>query len=82
MAGPRPTRAPWSVPGPKKSRQEEAYIDAKIEMAEFLAEAAQLRMTRIDGMRAELAATLADGAPVRSAARSIIPSYASSAASG
>ena len=47
----------------EKSRQEEAYIDAKIEMAELLAEAAQLRMTRIDGMRAELAATLVDGAP-------------------
>ncbi len=47
----------------EKSRQEEAYIDAKIEMAELLAEAAQLRMARIDGMRAELAATLADGAP-------------------
>jgi exonuclease SbcC len=46
-----------------KSRQEEAYIDAKIEMAELLAEAAQLRMVRIDGMRAELAATLVDGAP-------------------
>src|SRR5271165_3851049 len=47
----------------EKSRQEEAYIDAKIEMAELLAEAAQLRMARIDGMRAELAATLVDGAP-------------------
>ena len=47
----------------EKSRQEEAYIDAKIEMAELLTEAAQLRMTRIDGMRAELAATLVDGAP-------------------
>ncbi|MGO8891235.1 MAG: AAA family ATPase [Streptosporangiaceae bacterium] len=47
----------------EKSRQEDAYIDAKIEMAELLAEAAQLRMTRIDGMRAELAATLVDGAP-------------------
>ena len=47
----------------EKSRQEEAYIDAKIEMAELLAEAAQLRMTRIDGMRAELAATLVNGAP-------------------
>jgi DNA repair protein SbcC/Rad50 len=46
-----------------KSRQEEAYIDAKIEMAELLADAAQLRMVRIDGMRAELAATLVDGAP-------------------
>ena len=47
----------------EKSRQEEAYIDAKIEMAELLAEAAQLRMARVDGMRAELAATLVDGAP-------------------
>jgi DNA repair protein SbcC/Rad50 len=46
-----------------KSRQEEAYIDAKIEMAELLTEAAQLRMARVDGMRAELAATLVDGAP-------------------
>ena len=47
----------------EKSRQEEAYVDARIEMAELLTEAAQLRMTRIDGMRAELAATLVDGAP-------------------
>ena len=47
----------------EKSRQEEAYINAKIETAELLAQAAQLRMARIDGMRAELAATLIDGAP-------------------
>jgi DNA repair protein SbcC/Rad50 len=46
-----------------KSRQEQAYIDAKIESAELLAGAAELRMARIDGMRAELAATLVDGAP-------------------
>jgi DNA repair protein SbcC/Rad50 len=46
-----------------KSRQEEAYVDAKIEMAELVTEAAQLRLARIDGMRAELAATLVDGAP-------------------
>jgi exonuclease SbcC len=46
-----------------KSRQEQAYIDAKLESVELLEEAARLRMARIDGMRAELAATLVDGAP-------------------
>jgi DNA repair protein SbcC/Rad50 len=46
-----------------KSRQEEAYVDAKLEMAELVTEAARLRLARIDGMRAELAATLVDGAP-------------------
>jgi len=45
------------------SRHAEAYIAAKIEAAELLNDAAQLRMARIDGMRAELAATLTDGAP-------------------
>jgi exonuclease SbcC len=45
------------------SRQGEAYITAKIEVVELLEEAARLRMARIDGMRAELAATLVDGAP-------------------
>ncbi len=45
------------------ARQAEAYIAAKIEAAELLNDAAQLRMARIDGMRAELAATLTDGAP-------------------
>ena len=44
-------------------KQSQAYITAKIEHAELLGEAAQLRMARIDGMRAELAATLVDGAP-------------------
>ncbi len=44
-------------------KQSQAYITAKIEHAELLSEAAQLRMARIDGMRAELAATLVDGAP-------------------
>src|SRR5580704_17280370 len=44
-------------------KQSQAYITAKIEHAELLGEAARLRMTRIDGMRAELAATLVDGAP-------------------
>ena len=43
--------------------QSQAYITAKIEHAELLGEAARLRMARIDGMRAELAATLVDGAP-------------------
>jgi DNA repair protein SbcC/Rad50 len=43
--------------------QSEAYIGAKIEHAELLTEAARLRMARIDGMRAELAAALVDGAP-------------------
>jgi len=46
-----------------KSRQEEAYVDAKLDMAELVTEAAQLRLARIDGMRAELAAALVDGAP-------------------
>ena len=44
-------------------KQSQAYITAKIEHAELLGEAARLRMARIDGMRAELAATLVDGAP-------------------
>jgi exonuclease SbcC len=44
-------------------RQSEAYVAAKIEHAELLNEAARLRLARIDGMRAELAAALVDGAP-------------------
>jgi exonuclease SbcC len=44
-------------------RQSEAYVAAKVEHAELLTEAARLRMARIDGMRAELAASLVDGAP-------------------
>ncbi len=44
-------------------RQADAYVAAKIEHADLLTEAARLRMARIDGMRAELAATLVDGAP-------------------
>ena len=45
------------------ARQSEAYVTAKIEHAELLNEAARLRLARIDGMRAELAAALVDGAP-------------------
>jgi DNA repair protein SbcC/Rad50 len=41
----------------------QAYITAKIEHAELLSDAARIRMARIDGMRAELAAILVDGAP-------------------
>jgi exonuclease SbcC len=44
-------------------RQSEAYVRAKVEHADLLTEAARLRIARIDGMRAELAATLVDGAP-------------------
>jgi exonuclease SbcC len=46
-----------------RSRQERAYVDAKLEAAELVAGATRLRERRIDGMRAELAATLVDGAP-------------------
>jgi len=45
------------------ARHSQAYIDAKIEHAELVNDAARLRMARIDGMRAELAAALVDGAP-------------------
>jgi exonuclease SbcC len=45
------------------ARQSEAYVTAKIEHAELLNEVARLRLARIDGMRAELAAALVDGAP-------------------
>ena len=45
------------------SRQGEAYISAKLEYVELFEEASRLRRARIDGMRAELAATLVDGAP-------------------
>jgi DNA repair protein SbcC/Rad50 len=41
----------------------QAYIAAKLEHAELVDEAARLRMARIDGMRAELAAALVDDAP-------------------
>jgi DNA repair protein SbcC/Rad50 len=44
-------------------RQSEAYVGARIEMADLLVEASRLRLARIDGMRAELAASLVDGAP-------------------
>ena len=44
-------------------RQEQAYVTARLQTADLRDEASRLRMARIDGMRAELAATLADGAP-------------------
>jgi len=46
-----------------RTRQERAYVDAKLEAAELVAETTRLREARIDGMRAELAATLVHGAP-------------------
>ena len=46
-----------------KSRQEEAYFAAKMEYLELFEDASRLRRARIDGMRAELAATLVTGAP-------------------
>jgi DNA repair protein SbcC/Rad50 len=45
------------------ARHSQAYIAAKIEHAELVNDVARLRMARIDGMRAELAAALVDGAP-------------------
>jgi exonuclease SbcC len=45
------------------AQHSQAYITAKIEHAELVNDAARLRMARIDGMRAELAAALVDGAP-------------------
>jgi DNA repair protein SbcC/Rad50 len=45
------------------AQHSQAYIAAKIEHAELINDAARLRMARIDGMRAELAAALVDGAP-------------------
>jgi DNA repair protein SbcC/Rad50 len=44
-------------------RQEDAYFAARLETAELRDEASRLREARIDGMRAELAATLVDGTP-------------------
>jgi exonuclease SbcC len=44
-------------------RHSEAYLAAKIETVELLEDAYRLRTARFDGMRAELAATLVDGAP-------------------
>ena len=46
-----------------KADQSEAYIAAKLEHADLMNEVARLRMARIDGMRAELAAALVDGTP-------------------
>ena len=46
-----------------KADQSEAYITAKLDHAGLVNEAARLRMARIDGMRAELAAALVDGTP-------------------
>jgi DNA repair protein SbcC/Rad50 len=45
------------------AQHSQAYIAAKLEHADLVNEAARLRMARIDGMRAELAAALVDGAP-------------------
>ena len=45
------------------AQQSEAYLAAKVEQNELLGEAWRLRMARFDGMRAELAAALVDGAP-------------------
>ncbi len=44
-------------------RQSEAYLAAKLEYIHLFEEASRLRRERIDNMRAELAATLVDGAP-------------------
>jgi DNA repair protein SbcC/Rad50 len=44
-------------------RQSEAYVTAKLEYIHLFEEASRLRRDRIDNMRAELAATLTDGAP-------------------
>jgi DNA repair protein SbcC/Rad50 len=44
-------------------RREDAYFAARLEASELRDEASRLREARIDGMRAELAATLVDGAP-------------------
>jgi DNA repair protein SbcC/Rad50 len=46
-----------------RSRHEEAFFAAKMEYLKLYEEASRLRRARIDGMRAELAATLTDGAP-------------------
>jgi DNA repair protein SbcC/Rad50 len=46
-----------------KRRQEEAYVAARLETSDLRDEASRLREARIDGMRAELAATLVDGTP-------------------
>ena len=46
-----------------KSRQEQAWFTAKMEYLALFEDASRLRRARIDGMRAELAATLVDGAP-------------------
>ena len=44
-------------------RQEDAYFAARLETSDLRDQASRLREARIDGMRAELAATLVDGAP-------------------
>jgi DNA repair protein SbcC/Rad50 len=44
-------------------RQEHAYFAARLETSDLRDEASRLREARIDGMRAELAATLVDGTP-------------------
>jgi exonuclease SbcC len=44
-------------------RHEDAYFSARLETSDLRDEASRLREARIDGMRAELAATLVDGAP-------------------
>ena len=44
-------------------RQEDAYFAARLRTSDLRDEASRLREARIDGMRAELAATLVDGAP-------------------
>jgi DNA repair protein SbcC/Rad50 len=44
-------------------RQSEAYLTAKLDYIHLFEEASRLRRERIDNMRAELAATLVDGAP-------------------
>ena len=44
-------------------RQEDAYFQARLRTSALRDSASRLREARIDGMRAELAATLVDGAP-------------------
>ena len=62
-AGPPTTRAPWPGPAPTPAVRRRRTSPRRWSIVELFEEASQLRRARIDGMRAELAATLVDGAP-------------------
>ena len=62
-AGWRPKPPPWCTERASRDRLHEAHLAAREQAVETRATALGVREARIDGMRAELAATMTDGSP-------------------